>query len=240
MSIQLNYTFNGVNYPNSWWAMGALNINLRNKTATVIMHGYITKAALQANPLQPLDVQNFSCSEPATFDFYFGDMNRVKNAAFVNTIENWLVVGDPGLLEDPRAFFAGGVVWSPVEYVASETGVKVSLVLGIMANNVISVTFDDKVGTGTSFITGVTIKVNGGSVAISSAAQPADLKIVQYTLAAPVSMTDNLTFEYAPSGIYDGNAIGISAIAAKTVSNTLGTGLNFSLPDNSGHLATVA
>lgn len=231
MPITLNYDFKGANHPNSHWVMGSLNLNLPGKTATLIMFGYHDKDAFDADRADVLDSQSFTCTEPNTFDFYFDEINRVSETCYVNQIENWLVVGGPGGIEDPpRDFFAGGTVSSAVDFKSAE--------VGDVSNTIVAVTFTDIVAA-SNFLTGVTIKVNGGAVGISSAAQPANQAIVEFTMAAPIVVGATITFEYTPGNYVDQNAITLSKVPADTVTNNLGRAMRFNLPDNSIHLSTA-
>jgi hypothetical protein len=229
MPIEMDYTFHGANHPNSWWVMAALNLNLPAKTATIVMHGFHDKEALEADPSDVLDIQLFTCTDPDVFDFYFGQINRNIDDCYVTVIETYLWIGSPDLIEI-TTFFSGAIgVFSPIDFV--------SALVGETSNSIVQVAFTDDVFNGGNFTNGVTIKVNGSPVGISSAAQPADLKVVKYTLTAPVGLTDVVTFEYdfylTGGTIVDAGAIGLYRIPAKPVTNLVGGALWFDDASNS-------
>jgi hypothetical protein len=231
MPIDLDYTFQGANHPHSWWVMQCLNLNLPDKYATVVMAGFHDKETYDADHSDVLDLQLLTCNEPTAFDFYFGSVNRIEDSAFVTIIETWLVVSNPDLHEPSGGFFSLGIVWSPIGFESAE--------VGDISSSVVAVTFTDDVQCAIDFIDGVTIKVNGVAATISSATQPADLSIVQYTLSAPVSTADVVTFEYDGTGtINDANSIGVPAIFAQAVTNQTGQRLWFNDSNNSIWIAS--
>lgn len=231
MPILMDHTVNGVNHPNSWWTLSSLNLNMTNRTASIVEFGYHDKDSRDADPNTKIDIQIFSCTTPEVFDFYFGQIERVVNAAYITTIELWLVLGDPDLPEPTDGFFSAGTVFSPVGFSSAE--------VGDVANNVVAVTFTDNVMSGVSLSTGITIKINGISATISSAAQPVDTRIIQFTLSAPVGLTDLVTVEFDNFGasLTDGNAIGVASFSAQDVTNQVGEHWRFNDASNSGQFA---
>lgn len=235
MPIEMDYTFHGANHPQSFWLLSSLNLNMTGKNASVAMAGYHNKEAFEADSTDVLDTQLIACSDPDIFDFYFGEINRfIEGSSYVNVIETYLQIGSPDLPEI-TTFFISGVVYSPIDFV--------SAFIGGTDNAVVAVTYSDDVFNGGNFTNGVTVKVNGSPVTVSSAAQPADLRVVNYTLASPVDLTDVVTFEYTPFStggtVQDGGGIGVYRIPAKSVTNLVGSALAFDLASNSAHLITL-
>lgn len=229
MPILLDYTFHGVNHPDSWWVLTCLNINRRNKTANVLMFGYHDKAAHDANPDDTIDIQNFTCTDSEIYDFYFGAIDYTNDSAYVSIIEVYLIIGSPSLPEITGNFFNGGIAYSAIDYVSAE--------IGDVSGLVVAVTFNDNLQISVS--SGATINVNGSPATISSYTQPVNTKIIYFTLSAAVNIADEITFEYDgfAGGIADDSGFPLQSIAERSVTNQVGEYWRFSDKNNSAHIA---
>lgn len=234
MPILVDKTINGVNHPDSWWTLSSLNSNQTNKTASIVMFGYHDKASHDADPNTTIDIQIFACTNPEIFEFYFGQINRTVDVCFVTVIETWLVIGNPSLPEISDGFFSAGTVFSPVGFASAE--------VGDVASTVIAVTFADYVSAGVDLDTGITIKVNGSNATISSAAQPVDTRIIQFTISAAVGLSDVVTVEFNNAGasLVDGGGTAIASFAAQSVINNVGESLFLDDEENSAWIPLVA
>jgi len=114
--------------------------------------------------------------------------------------------------------------------------------VGDVSTTVVEVTYSATVVSPSSNYTlGITIKVNGTGVTVSSAARQVDTAKVRYTLASAVDINDTVTFEYSsgPGDLQDSAGSDIADIASTSVTNNVGEHFYFDTADDSAHLITA-
>ena len=114
--------------------------------------------------------------------------------------------------------------------------------VGDVSTTVVEVTYTATVSSPLNDYTlGVTIKVNAGSVTVSSAARQTDTSKVRYTFASAVDINDTVTFEYAsgPGDLQDSGGGDLGDIAAMSVTNNVGEHFYFDTADDSAHIWTA-
>jgi hypothetical protein len=119
--------------------------------------------------------------------------------------------------------------------------------VGNVGSSTVVVTFTRQIQA-TNAKTGVTIKVNGGGVTISTGTIQADKHIVRYALAAPVAFGDVVTWEYNAStgNILDYvTSVALATVSAKSVTNNVAStgaangALDFNYVTQSGLVAAI-
>lgn len=127
----------------------------------------------------------------------------------------------------------GGDVIAP-GYSASEEG--------DVTNPTVAVTFNEEIVSGSAdYVTGVTIKINAVSQAITSGTRQAGNVQVYYVLPSWADANDTVTFEYSDTtgDVADLAANQLGDIAAQTVTNNVGTHLRFTDAPDSIHCFTT-
>ena len=130
-----------------------------------------------------------------------------------------------------------GVVGSPVaaSVVAYSSGE-----IGDVATTIVVIIFTATITSpGGNYTLGATIKVNGTSVTISSAALQADNLTLRYTLASAADINDEITYTYssATGDLQDSSGNDVTSISETTVTNNIGTHWYFDTEEDSAHLA---
>lgn len=130
-------------------------------------------------------------------------------------------------------FGAGGGV-SPLSFFAAEAG--------DVGTTTIEVQFTKSVAAaGNDYASGVTVKVGGAGVAVVSATRQVDTRYVHYVIAAPADVNDAITWEYSAAAGHITDAAGVAMldVAARPVTNYIGSQFYFNDFNASGHLATL-
>lgn len=231
MPIQMNYDFLGASFTESYWVLVAINLNTLNKSATLVFHGFTNKAAFDDAPDKPLDVRIFVVNDPDVYDQHLSPA-KTLNVLYTTQVESYVIFSSPSGFLGADSFFAGGMSYSPVEFVSAE--------IGNEDNLTVTVTFGDDLSA-VSDASGVTILVNGSSAGIASAARvSANHAQVQYTLTAAVNVGDVVTFAYdSGHSLADSYGAGLPSITPQSVTNNIGAALQFNIPDNSAHFVLL-
>lgn len=218
----------GTVYTASYWRIVPVSFNSKVKTGSFQLHGWTDIDCYNAGmPNIGASPKEFNITNPTDYDRVFGETALVSQYPFLEWLESYA---------SEAGFFLTADQYSHVAIVSAD--------IGSFDSSRIYIRFNDTVthlGGGGNFTDGVTIKVNGVGVAISAAAQDSPPSIIRYDLATPIDANDVVTWEYdALSG--DLTSAGFTALTsfpAFSVTNEIGSFLNFSLADNSIHLATV-
>ncbi len=219
----MNYTDSaGANHPNSYWVIKFLTLNDPNQTGNVIFFGYHDSASYDAG-LGAIDQRRYDITEPALYDFSFGQGRYPQETAF------FFIMEDRAL--DIDDFFGPADVLSFVKVLRVE--------VGSAGSSQVVVTFPVQVN-GANFTDGVTIKINGVAATIVSAVRsPVD--VLTYTISEVVGPTDVVTWEYDRSAgvMEDTGSSPLQSFTPVTARNTVGSYLRFNDAKNSIHLAHI-
>jgi hypothetical protein len=114
--------------------------------------------------------------------------------------------------------------------------------IGDVDNLTVAVTFNEAVNSpGADYTLGVVIREGGTPQTITGGTRQSDERVVHYTLSAPITLEDSVTFEYsAASGDIEdqaGNPLG--NVLSQIVTNSVGGHYRFDIPDNSGHMIGI-
>jgi hypothetical protein len=229
MPYELDYTDeNDTNYPRSFWVIRHYSANDVVKTGQLHFFGYASVADFDAgNP--EIGTQDYTITDPAVYDAYFGQAHVPTVDAFLTILE---LIG-ANIPTPGTSFFNGAIQLSSVRSDSLEIGlVNTSRVVVVFTADV------DKQVLG-DFDSGVTIKVNGVDATISSATQTGAPTTLQFNLSAPVDQNDVVTWEYDASMgfLIDAAGLPLQTFMAIEVSNLVGTTFDFSESENSGLFA---
>ena len=160
---------------------------------------------------------------------------REVNSLKAQAAEVDLLAAFPDLVDE--LFSQVVVVGSPsaasaVAYSSGEIGdVSTTIVVIIFTATITS--------PGGDYTLGATIKVNGASVTISSAALQSDNLTIRYTLASAADINDEITYTYSSGAgdLQDSSGNDLESISETNVTNNIGTHWYFDTEEDSAHLA---
>lgn len=229
MPLVYNYTSSdGTERTDSYWRVRTVNINEEAKTASFVMVGWANLSAYREGKDEISDSpQEFSIVDPTEYSDRIGTNLRFGSLDEYATIQPFFMQEGASLGESPYSY---------IEIIDVKVGVDGPSIVDVKWSGVVSAYLA---------LLGVTIKVNGvaGSINPDPTTYSDGYFHIVYTLATPMTLGDEVTFEYdSVNGILteEGNGYPIITHLPVTAENVLGTLWKFNCAENSAHWAALA